>query len=272
MLLVHFFRLLGRSFDHIPAALGSNWLGLVSPVLIALIGEGIGIWAFGWQAMKDNWKKATGIGLAAIGAFYTVVFLGCVFTTTYQDHKQLASRVGTLRQEVDSSKQEREADVRSAQQPLILQLGELKQSCAETKGANDVLQRQNRDQQGTINGCLTQAMKLIAVPPFALDLKLAKVGLTGVAGKHTDGAFIVVSTNRTVAAFATISCSQDFKVEAWGTTLDTHLSMWDGSPRKDKRSFPIQRTSPAWNPGEEFVYLVTYVADAQNTFNCSVHQ
>jgi hypothetical protein len=91
-MLAHLFNLLGRSFMHIPVALGSTWLGLLSPIIIALVGEGIGALFFGVQAMKANWKRATRIGLAAIAAFYTIVFLGCVITTAYVDHTDLVSR------------------------------------------------------------------------------------------------------------------------------------------------------------------------------------
>lgn len=160
-MLAHLFNLLGRSFMFIPKALGSNWLGLVSPVFIALVGEAIGILVFGWQAMKDNWRKATGIGLAAIGAFYTVVFLGCIFMTTYVDHIDLVTKNHDLHTRIGQGETHEEKSVQAVREDLGGKLSALKENCARTDGANGILTKQAADQQNTINNCQTEALKLL---------------------------------------------------------------------------------------------------------------
>jgi hypothetical protein len=85
----HLVNLLVRSLLSLPGALGSTWLGILFPVVVALLGEIIGISLFGWAAMKQNWKRATGIGFAALGVGYTVLFLCMVVKTTYSDHINL---------------------------------------------------------------------------------------------------------------------------------------------------------------------------------------
>jgi fumarate reductase subunit D len=90
-MLGHFFHLAVRSFLAIPNVLGSTWAGILFPVLVLLIGEVIGASLFGWKAMLNNRKKATGVGLAALGIGYTLLFLWCAAFTTYTDHEALVA-------------------------------------------------------------------------------------------------------------------------------------------------------------------------------------
>jgi hypothetical protein len=152
-MLPHIFSLLGRAFATIPVALGSTWLGLLSPILIALIGEGIGAWIFGAQAMKANWKKATGIGLAAIGAFYSIVFLACVFTAIYKDHAYFLDVTHRLGDKVQAGEFHEYKAVNDVQKDLGTKLTASKEECATLQGANSELTKRTGDQQNTINNC-----------------------------------------------------------------------------------------------------------------------
>ena len=61
----HLLNLIGRSLGAIPRSLGSTLLGVLFPIGVALLGEAIGVFLFGWRAMLQNWKKTTRVGLAA---------------------------------------------------------------------------------------------------------------------------------------------------------------------------------------------------------------
>jgi hypothetical protein len=88
----HLFHLFARSLLTIPGVLGSTWAGIVFPIIVILIGEVIGASLFGWNAMLENWRKATGVGFAALGVGYALLFLWCAMLTTYTDHEGLVAR------------------------------------------------------------------------------------------------------------------------------------------------------------------------------------
>lgn len=85
--------LLLRSFLGIPGALGSTFLGVVFPIFVALIGEAIGVKLWGWKEMIQNWKRATGIGFAALGIGYALLFFWLIVDNVYQDHIKLEAQV-----------------------------------------------------------------------------------------------------------------------------------------------------------------------------------
>jgi len=154
-MLTHLMGLLLRAFLAIPKALGSNWLGLVSPIIMTLIGEFIGGWWFGWNAMKENWKKEIGVGIFAVGVFYFVVFLGCIFATTYSDHMHLVAKNNELRVRIMNAQDHEETSLRLVKDDFIGRLSTLRESCAKVEGANGILIKQTADQQNTINNCQT---------------------------------------------------------------------------------------------------------------------
>jgi hypothetical protein len=94
----HLLHLLVRSFIGIPAALGSTALGILFPVLVALLGEAIAVKLFGWKQMIKNWKKATGVGFAALGVGYTVLFCWLVVRNVYEDHLSLVEKISAMKQ------------------------------------------------------------------------------------------------------------------------------------------------------------------------------
>lgn len=98
LMFTHLIHLLTRSFMGIPSSLGSTALGVLFPIFIALLGEAIGVKLFGWKEMIRNWRKATGVGFAAMAVGYTTLFVWLVIRNVYEDHIAMAQRIGSARQ------------------------------------------------------------------------------------------------------------------------------------------------------------------------------
>jgi hypothetical protein len=75
-MLASLFHLAVRSLLAVPGSLGSTWLGILFPILATAVGESLGVYKFGWTAMKKNWTMPTLIGLAGLGVAYTLLFVG----------------------------------------------------------------------------------------------------------------------------------------------------------------------------------------------------
>lgn len=90
----HLAHLLVRSFLGIPGALGSTALGVLFPIFIALLGELIGVWRFGWAEMVRNWRRATSVGFVALAAGYAILFSFLVIKNIYGDHVALVQKIG----------------------------------------------------------------------------------------------------------------------------------------------------------------------------------
>lgn len=88
--------LLWRSLWAIPGLLGSNVLGLIWPVLVVMCGEILAACYLGWLVVLNKWKRASLIGLAALGVCYTGLLVWSVLHTVYQDHVDLSAKVSQL--------------------------------------------------------------------------------------------------------------------------------------------------------------------------------
>jgi hypothetical protein len=97
IMFVHLVHLLVRSFLGIPGALGSTALGVLFPLFIAIVGEVIGVWRFGWAEMARNWRKATSAGFAALAVGYAILFSFLVIKNIYGDHVALVQKLAAGR-------------------------------------------------------------------------------------------------------------------------------------------------------------------------------
>lgn len=94
------FHLAVRSFLAVPGSLGSTWLGILFPILATAVGESLGVYKFGWMAMKKNWTMPTLIGLAGLGFAYTLLFVWCGVKTIYDDRISLSKQNYSLGQQL----------------------------------------------------------------------------------------------------------------------------------------------------------------------------
>jgi len=259
-MLAHLFNLLGRAFAAIPPTLGSNWFGLVFTVIIILIGEGIGLYFFGWQAMKANLKRATGIGFAALGVGYTLVFAWCVVTTTFNDHIALATRVHDLHSAVDGDKAHEVASIQEVRTSLGGQLSELKEKCAKTEGANGILAKQAADQQGTINNCQSQAIKLMEPTAFSYDAMPFES--TPENGNQKSTWLIVTNKSQTPVLF-TVTCTSEILSLDAGIVAQQYAGR---ASRYTDKEWTFRISSPAWTPHAPIV--VHTVTKGEGVLSC----
>jgi hypothetical protein len=94
----HLIHLLLRSLSDIPTALGSTTFGILFPVLVAVLGEALGVWRFGWRDMVKSWKKAIGAGAIALAIGYTVLLSVLVIKNIYADHMELVNKLAARKQ------------------------------------------------------------------------------------------------------------------------------------------------------------------------------
>jgi hypothetical protein len=97
-MVAHIVHLLNRSLALLPTSLGSNWLGLLFPLLVFLLTQCVSVFVHGWSSIKVHWKGNLLVGFAVALLSWSALFLWCVARIIYQDHMTLATRVSELNQ------------------------------------------------------------------------------------------------------------------------------------------------------------------------------
>jgi hypothetical protein len=154
-MVAYYANLLVRAFLAIPGSLGANWLGLVWPAVVVLVGEIIAGFVYGWRVMAAKWKQATLIGFAALGCCYSILFVCCAISQNYGTVSFAIGKAESLQRLVDT------ADARQSFAVLKAQ-----SECSRIIGQNDSLSNQNRNQQNLIAGCQQQAIHMLAPEKF----------------------------------------------------------------------------------------------------------
>ena len=242
--------LAARALAALPSSLGSNWLGLLFPLLVFILTQIVTGFVRGWASMKAHWKDNLLIGFAVAGVAWTGLYIWCILTTISTDHTQLNARIRSLRRTGDQQRSN------FAQQIEALQTSNqhLQQDCAVKEGINNTLQKQNRDQQGTINGCLSQAMKLLTpeeqkITPLILhsDQTHKTIEWIALINKTIQYPRIVVACNRPVV-------SADLQMVGGTGSLG-------GPIRLSQFAWEIQITEPPWSPIHPFYAKLAYSGD-----------
>ena len=269
-MLLHLLNLLFHSFFAIPGSLGSNWLGLIFPVGVVIAGEVIAGFVLGWDAVISNWKRATGIGFAALALMYTLLFGWCVVTTTYGDHLGLANRVVALRHTVDADAGREQSALISVRQELGSQISDLQQSCAEMRGANGVLTKQTIDQQSSINSCQTQALKLLTPEPQKLTILTWED--KNLSGSDHQTTYLLLTNKEVNPTRIDGSCDVNLATTSakpvenmpysGGANIIQHFpqpsSIRYNQPLIEATLFQIVFSLPAWEPTEPIRLDITY--------------
>ena len=257
----YYANLIIKAFLSIPGSLGSNWLGLVFPAIVVLVGEGIACVVYGWSVMVAKWKQATLLGFASLGVCYLLLFAWCAIYQNYFSISSLQVRADTLQSSVDAAGTDKRIAVLSAQN-----------ECAQILGKNEILTNQNRDQQNTINNCQTQALRLIAdtqslkITDYFLGLVPSQYN-QNIHGKY-HGTFLVL-TNKPVSPIRLlVSC--DAEIEVSGDILGTGSAMsggWGGRVTGSLKQYGFGLLSPAWTPVNPL--LLTVYTDSPSLGRCT---
>lgn len=147
------------------------------------------------------------------------------------------------------------------------ELGAVRFDCQYKSGVVDTLQRQNRDQQGTINNCQTQAIKLLAPVPLLIRAVVSELG------EYQSGTLtaVIVDTNKPLnPVVLDVRCNDDFELVRISTPHEGPGTFIATLPRADARSYPLRMSSPAWLPGKFWLLLVTHKRNV--AFNCQVQE
>lgn len=249
--------LLVRAFFAIPPSLGGNMLGLIWPVIVILCGEIIACFVYGWRTVKDKWRQASLIGLAALGICYTVLFGWCALVTNYQDHLGLSSKVVVLQQAYDTNSEHTKYAVLEAQS-----------KCAEMVGENTTLGKQNRDQQNTINNCQTQALKLLTPVPLKLYSILINDNKNMLEQANV-ATFLVTSNMMITPIDLHLQCDQQIAGIKIRPAKYLELTVGGGSTIKGA-SADVNQQSPALTPATPVIIHVGYTGTS--TIDCAITQ
>jgi len=241
-----------------PATVGSNWLGVLYPLLLFVVAEGLSVILFGWPSVKENWGKTVGVGFAVVGVFWTCLFLWCAVKTTFADHQKLVERVAGLHKNLVDTRSDDASNLSQVGQGLNAQIGKLKQDCAYKEGQNATLLNQNRDQQSSINNCQTQALKLLVPEAF----KMTPLMMSD--EKQSDDvqqAKILMLTNQTVTPVKMrMGCNRVLKsASVWILGSGT---MAGGGGVDVQNIFDIGIDSPAWSTISPLLITVSYAGQA----------
>lgn len=163
-------RCLIKSFWDSAFFVGSNKTGISVSIIVALVSISRPISKHvkqhGWSSLKRNWPKVIGEGaLLGAGAFL-LIWICHLIAAPYG----LYTEVEAKNQEAARSCAHEEKQLSGQLGTLSSQLTEIKTDRAVKEGIIQTLERQNRDQQKTVNGCLSQAMTLLSAKPFRMTI------------------------------------------------------------------------------------------------------
>jgi hypothetical protein len=254
----HFLHLLVRSFATLPSALGSNWLGLLFPFIVFLLTQGVLGFARGKAWMKAHWQENLLWGFAVAGAAWTGLFLWSVVTVTYGDHEDLNKHIAQIRRE---SKQTASGLIEDKRQQsntissLNGKISSLGQECAVKDGINQTLQKQNRDQQSSINGCLNQAITLLRPEPERMTALVLDSDFASTDVRRTRWLLLI---NRTTTPVNLVTACEGVEIES----VDVHVVgtsiMAGGSSRLTQNMWQTNITMPAWGPTSPLIDTIQY--------------
>jgi len=194
----------------------------------------------GWAAVKSELTADTRKGALIALSIWAVLFLLFFGAAIFQDHAGLAKRLGQVHTQSH-------ADTRIASQTI----SDLRTQCAVKEGISQTLRKQTEDQQLTINGCFSQAIKLLTPE----DLRVHAVTLGPMATAEdlkrdpVHPISMLVLTNKPIVTTKfKVECDQS--VEILGASIvgsqATQFSQWNG--RVSDRVYMVGISAPDWTP------------------------
>lgn len=101
----HFVNLLWRSLYAMPSLISSNWVAVFMGIGIFVLSQLLILWRRGLPTMKRQWAENVGIGIASLIGGWIVLYFLSVVVTVYNDHHDLAGRLGAVVNEKNELKQ-----------------------------------------------------------------------------------------------------------------------------------------------------------------------
>lgn len=265
----HLGHFLGAIFGVFFSAIGSTGLGKSADIVFVVLVSALSVRHAhrrgGWDEVKRFWdeeaKFTLRASLIAAACIYIPIALWSVGRATYEDHMGLVTRSHEQRKALQAN-----AGILQQQKANDLEiLNVCENQNARIGGQNDTLNRQNRDQQNTINNCQTQALKL-------LTPQVQKTTVLYLDEDHTQIPHVVrfiLLTNKPVTPVdMNIQCNRmmdDARLEALETG---RKELGTGPVRLARNEFTVNVIGPSWTPTGPFLATIKYEGESEG-LECS---
>jgi hypothetical protein len=247
-----------RAVQSFPSFIGNNWVGVLLSIILLLAAARqqiknhfttitslplSGKAPYAWQVlMKTNWRTVAAI----MGLFY----LGNFLTVGFKDYASASdqNKITTLRLADANGK------LATSQVNCQLQTNDIRNERDSTKAKYETLEKQSRDQQTTINGCLSQAMKLLTPEAPRTVLLMDRIQPNPNSAKWSQE--LIVLTNRTViGASGRIICDKAFN-QIRLRIAGARAYMNTGASKVAANAADFSVGSPNWSPTAPLVFTI----------------
>ncbi len=274
MWIPHAFSLLGKILQIFIDAIGDTWIGLVlgiafgSSVVVDVLLQKKR--SEGWKAMLNHWRQehrsAMKFAIWAALVIYGPVAAWSVGKAIYEDHNYF---VGFAKGQWKALKTDG-VTLQTDKDECTSVTGGLREKIAGLGGKSTALEAQNRDQQGEINNCQTQAIKLLEPKPLhwkALALEMPDANPSNPAIQRTRW-LLVTNKVQTPAEFS-FACSLPIisaETKVVGSVADSRSVPLGnmGAGRWGTKVF-----SPAWGPDSPVLIITTLSNPTGEHAECS---
>ncbi len=252
MLILHLLRLLARALVEFPTVVSGNWISVLLPVIVFLAKEGRTLRVGGWQGMREHVQRDAWVLLGA----YFLLFGWAVIQTIYKDHMYLVDRSRTLARSLSTQQKTNEAQLQQTKNALGSALTDLKVQCGIKDGMNSALETQNRDQQGTINNCQTQALKLLVPPKWKTSFRLIG-GHDDTLGPSRRYEVLMLTNKPVFPVMLQVVCARNITSIHASVLGDTGTTMLKTPKQISPANYEISILNPPWTPDAPIVTSLT---------------
>jgi hypothetical protein len=248
-----------KGFLDTASFVGSNKTGVLFAIVLGGLSLGKAIRQHvkdhGWPRMSKDWLALAKSGLTNATWAFGIVWL---LHSLAAPHGLYTEAEGRLKNASEAFAKER-FTLTIERDSLRAQLNTSNTECAKKDGVNQTLQNQNRYQQATINGCLSQAMKLLTPAPQKLIALNIGEQMRSRNAEHYNETIIL--TNKSITPVRLLVACKESIIAATGSVLPIQLGGtivgggWKWGGKFNDHQFGVWVESPAWTP--ESPLLVT---------------
>lgn len=248
-----------KAFGDAAAFIGTNKTGFVFSIVVMISGIIVTLWPqvrrHGWAYVRRHWFSAVGWSAAFFLTFFAFVFLCYLIAAPHGLYMEAEAKRKVASADCEKRTADLTAIIKAERDVSTATAAELRANIATREGITETLQKQNVDQQSTINGCLSQAMKLLTpeqqkTTPIYFDNNSS----TNVAIRT---ARWILLTNKPVTPVRMIiQCDKYLQSASAGPIAGVMLG--SGSNRLTSYAWENNIQSPAWTPTLPFLATVSY--------------
>jgi hypothetical protein len=272
MWLQHLFSLLGVSVHVFFDAIGTTILGRIVDLIFAAAVVVVALLRtnkeHGWRVMLNHWREEykgpMKFTLWAALCLYGPIAIWSVGRAIYTDH---AYFVGIASGQAKTIKADG-VTLQQAKDDCAKRTSNLREQVAGLVGKNETLASQNRDQQGSINNCQTQAIHLLTpIGQKFTILRLSGDDLPTPNAEQKTAEFLMLTNRGITPVRVRLECDQPFGIST-PLLLGVSGQAFGGSGNTSPTAAIISIAYPAWTPETPIRVYATYVS--KNPLYCKV--